>query len=236
MARLTDEELERLLRETFADKEELLDSLPQATKRRRPAAPVLLAAASVLVVLGSILYGVNRDGGADPDSPAATAGVANASENGNASPDADVWAAAIATIAQKHEPKDGWQALIGLELSDVGLDHVRKGPEFSEPQKLRMTELVAKVAPLQWPGSVGTAASCKNRSVAEVSVGDVVDAGDQKQVTATIGFNCSSGDSETYRVEKVGETWTVTGVVSPAKVFTGECARIRQSASPRAGC
>ena len=54
MARLTDEELERLLRETFADKEDQVDSLPQTTKRRRPAAPVLLAAAAVLVVLGRL--------------------------------------------------------------------------------------------------------------------------------------------------------------------------------------
>ena len=73
MAKLTDEELERLLRETFADKEDLLDSLPQATKRRRPVAPLLLAAAAVLAVLGSILYGVSRGGDLDPVPPVATA-------------------------------------------------------------------------------------------------------------------------------------------------------------------
>jgi hypothetical protein len=235
MARLTDEDVERLLRETFADmeklvadKDKLADPLPEAIKRRRPIAPILLAAAAVLVVLGGILYGVNRGDGADPAPPVATAPLAGA-----ATDDADIWAAVIATIAQKHQPEGGWQALIGLEISAVGQERARKGPEFTEPQKKRMTELLAKVAPLQWPGSVGTAASCKNRSVAEISVGDVVDAGDHKEVIATISFNCSAGDSAIYRVERVGGIWTVTGVIRSATVFTGACA---QSASPRAGC
>ncbi|MDX6283081.1 MAG: hypothetical protein QOH03_4152, partial [Kribbellaceae bacterium] len=57
MPKLTDEEVGQLLRETFTEKEELLDHLPEATTIpvRRRKAPVLLAAAAVIVILAGVL-------------------------------------------------------------------------------------------------------------------------------------------------------------------------------------
>jgi hypothetical protein len=232
MAKLTDEDLERLLRETFADKENLVDRLPQATKRRRPVAPVLLAAAAVFVVLAGILYGVNRDAGVDPAPPVATT---------DASDNAEIWAAAITTIAQKYEPNQGWQTLNVRNLP-AGSEVQQRGssrPAMSLPDMERIAELVT-VAPVRWPSTTVEIDSCADRRIADVAVGDVIDVGDHKQVRTSIMYACNSEYVDTYRVEKQGDTWEVTGTVGTAQrtiPVSKPCAMSGKTpASPRDGC
>ncbi len=98
MPKLTDDELGDLLRETFADQENLVDHLPKATKRR-PLVPVLLAAAAVLAVLGRHVQTVAA---IRPASRRATATPADA---------ADVWATAMPRDRRSHEPAGGWRKL-----------------------------------------------------------------------------------------------------------------------------
>lgn len=216
MARLTDEELEQLLRETFADKEKLVDTLPQATKRRRPLAPVLLAAAAVVVVLGGILYGVNRTRDVDPAPPVATA---------RAGDDAQVWASAITAITQRFQPDYKLSKLLVLDqtatISLTGRESVPQtyaGPiqAFSGAEKGEIAEQVARATRLQvgWVGAQPLAESAKcTPQLARVSVGNVVDKADHREVRALITYNCGWMYTLTYRVEKRGDAWAVTGTV-----------------------
>jgi hypothetical protein len=234
MARLTDEELERVLRETFADKEELLDTLPQATtKRRRPVAPVLLAAAAVLVVLGSILYGVNRGGDVNPAPPVA---AAPAGDN------AEIWAAAITAVTQKFQPE---YDLRSVDLSGqtfvvmTASERTSRPPVFTVPEKDRIADQVARAANVQvsWvDGSLQNQHCIRSR--AEVSVGKVVDKDDHKEVRTRIAYNCGYGYMLTYRIEKSGGRWTVTGTVGvPEGVIPAGCPLTQSSPANRQhGC
>ena len=125
MSKLTDDDIEQLLRETFADKENLVDELPLATKRRNPG-PVLLAAAAVLVVLAGVLYGVNRAGDPGAVSPAGQVSTTVRSEGD----DAMIWAAAIESMLRQVTPGQGWKTVFVLDESKAG-----KGPAFSDPQR-----------------------------------------------------------------------------------------------------
>jgi hypothetical protein len=232
MARLTDEELERLLRETFADKEELLDSLPQATKPRRPAAPVLLAAAAVLVVLGSILYGVNRGGGADPAPPVATAPAGD---------NAEIWSAAITAVTLKFQPEYNLQSVDLSGQTYVAMTSAERTslpPVFTLPEKDRIADQVARAANVRvnWVDGNPQTQQCI-RSRAEVSVGKVVDKDDHKEVRTRIAYNCGYGYMLTYRIEKPGDRWTVTGTVGiPEGVMPAGCPARATPTTQRDGC
>jgi hypothetical protein len=228
MTKLTDDDLGDLLRETFTEKETLADHLPAATRRRRTG-PVLLAAAVVLAVVAGVLYGVNRVDRPRQTTPAATI---------TASDDADIWAAALTAMARRFEPSSGWHGLVVLDLSDVGKDHVRKGPDFSTAQKERIAATVGDVAPVEWDTDI-TSASCRNRQTAQLQVGDIVNKGDHQEVLVSISSGCLYGYGQTYRVEKRDGVWVATGTVGPG---TGtwpalDCLMTGKSpASPQAGC
>jgi hypothetical protein len=56
MSKLTEDDAVRLLRETFADREQLLADLPSATtSTTRRRGPIVLASAAVVAVLGGVL-------------------------------------------------------------------------------------------------------------------------------------------------------------------------------------
>ncbi|TCO17615.1 hypothetical protein EV652_11768 [Kribbella steppae] len=231
MARLTDEDLERLLRETFADKEDLLDSLPQATKPRRPIAPILLAAATVLVVLGGILYGVNRGAEVEPTPPVASSSTTD---------DADIWAAAIVAITQRSGQPAGLQSLYVAKRAPGADDANQEAARtFSTAERNRISAQVIKDAGIQvgWLGTGATTAQCI-RTLARVSVGEVVDKGDHKEVRTSIAYNCGSHYTVTYRIEKRDDSWTVTGIVGvPEGAVPSSCpVSGKTPASPEAGC
>ncbi|WP_433164808.1 hypothetical protein [Kribbella sp. CA-247076] len=206
---MKDQDLERLLRETFADKEKLLDSVPSATRRRRSAAPVLLAAAAVLVVLGGILYGVNRGPDADPAPPVAAAPAGD---------DAEVWSAAITAVVQQFQPK---YKLDTVHLSDrpavvVEAQGAGRAWAFSAAQKDRIAEVVSTSAHVDvtWidPATLASRANCV-RTRADVSVGRVVDKGARKEVQTRITYNCGHEYWLTYLVEQQATRWIVIGTV-----------------------
>ncbi|MEU4608673.1 hypothetical protein AB0F43_37265 [Kribbella sp. NPDC023972] len=240
MGKLTDEELEQLLRETFADKEKLADSLPEATTRQWSVAPVLLAAATVLAVLAGILYGVNRGRDADPAPPVATSGVAGASAD--ATQNADIWAAAITAMARRFAPPEGWSALEVLDRpSGVGIQarQESRAAQFSPAVKQRISQLAGTVAPVRWPTQAVFTQSCTTARIAGIAVGEIVTQGDHKEVRVSISYNCDYGYAQTYRVEKVRDAWTATGTVGVGEgtVPAGGCPLSRTTpASPRVGC
>lgn len=237
MARLTDEELERLLRETFADKESLVDDLPKASKRRRPLAPILMAAAAVLVVLAGTVYGVTRDRDADPVATTTTTGTV---DTAGASENAQIWAAAILAGAEQSKPPQGWQSLVLLNETVIATQAKRDSavPTFTAADKDKIVELVGRMISVAWNSSRTSAATCTGQALGEVMVGPVIDKGDHKEVAVSIERECGYGYWVTYRLEKQGAAWVVTGTVGPVHqripascVMTGET-----PASPRPGC
>lgn len=204
MPKLTDAELGELLRETFAEREQLADHLPEATEppRRRNPAPILLAAAAVLAVLAGVLYGVNRD-------PAPQVATPAVSEEGA------IWGAVIAAIARRSEPADGWQVIqVFGEGNRPNTQHPKKTPSpvvtFSAAAKEQIEQAVRPLAPVQWDAPDE---GCTPRRVATVTVGPVVSKPDHKEVFANIFFDCGRGALLTYRIEKVDSSWKVIGTV-----------------------
>ncbi|MFI7060477.1 hypothetical protein ACIBL3_05810 [Kribbella sp. NPDC050124] len=240
MARLTDEELERLLRETFADKENLVDSLPSATKSRRPLAPILMAAAAVLVVLAGTLYGVSRDRDAGPVATSDPTGTAEAGATAGASENAQVWAAAILAGAEQYKPPQGWQSLVLLDEVVIATQAERysAGRTFSATDKSKVVDLVGKKITVAWSSTRPSVDTCADQAIGEVMVGRVIDKGDHKEVAISIERGCGYGDYVTYRLEKQGAAWVVTGTVGPVhQKIPASCVMSGKTpASPRPTC
>ncbi|MFI6680237.1 hypothetical protein [Kribbella sp. NPDC050470] len=240
MARLTDEELERLLRETFADKESLVDNLPKATKHRRPLAPILMAAAAVLVVLAGTVYGVTRDRDTDPVASSTTTGVVDAGARAGASENAQIWAAAILAGAQQYKPPQDWQSLVLQDQSVIVTQAKRDSavPTFTAADKDKIVQLVGRVVTVAWSSTRTSADTCEDQALGEVTVGPVIDKGDHKEVAVGIERMCSYGHWATYRLEKQGVAWVVTGTVGPVhqKIPVSCVMSGKTPASPRSGC
>ncbi|MER7246108.1 hypothetical protein [Kribbella sp. NPDC000426] len=210
MTRLTDDELGELLRETFAEQEELIDRLPAATKRWSPL-PALLAAAAVLVVLAGVLYAVNRTGAADSAPPAAFPMPTRRADD-----DALIWTASIETLLRSVKPTAGaWRSVIVLDLSDVGTKHARKGPPISADQRETMAYLARRIAPLQFHGEMAPAPpTCRDNRVGVIQIADAIDKGDHLEVQVSLFHDCNHRETATYRVEHHGPFWVVTATLA----------------------
>jgi hypothetical protein len=227
MPKLTDDELGTLLRETFADKEALVDQLPEATKRRSPV-PALLAAAAVVVVLAGVLYGVQRVDRPDPAPPVATAAT---SEKG------EIWGAAVATVVRKFQPAgERWTAVkvFGQVAAVTASDPpkvLQPGVTFTTLDKREIERAVAPIAPVVWNSSISPE-TCAPGTVPSVVLDPIVGKGDRREVRVLFMLGCGGNShSGIYTLEKIDRAWKVTA-------GTGDlCGDVRSnSASPRAGC
>lgn len=243
MTRPTDDQLGRLLRETFADKEKEVaepesrsERLPEATKRSR--APIALAAASVLVVLGGVVYAADPAGKPDP-TPAQTATSSPAptapSQSGSPAPTnnhaallygAEAWASAIREMAKWERPTGGWPALMVLDAPHEGAgspttEKVRSTP-FTADHKLMMERLLADVAPIKWVRSLPTGANVCDGPAASAPYITVAPIGHTPkpeviQIGISLWRGCLDARWLTYGlVESSG--WKVTGTVGPEAV------------------
>lgn len=242
MGKLTDEDIEQLLRETFADKEDLVNELPQATKRRSPV-PALLAVAAVLVVLAGVLYGVNRWGQPDPVPPVAsttttTRGPEVSGDRLAASDKGDIWGAAIVSVARRFEPAGVQWAAVRVLRYSIQTDQVTApGMVFTATEKARIEQAVRPLAPVIWNGTPSPVSCAPGRDPI-VMVGAIVDKGDHQDVGVMFTQGCES-QLVTTRLRKVDGVWKVTATaLGTATAFAnGECSRTdAQSASPPPGC
>jgi len=227
MAKLTDDELAELLRETFTEKEHLTGHLPEATKRRT-AAPILLAAAAVLVVVAGALVGVRWLAGPAPQPPAAAKPVS----------DTDIWVGAIEATAQHYQPSDGWRQLVLLQTPAWKLQGMSSSAQLTELSRQEISRRVSATVPARWgtPLTATTSTGCLTRRFAEISVGELFDRGDHKEVGLTIVYGCGSVNKITYRVEPSGKLAVIatsgTAEHAPTTCFTPG----GTPASRRAGC
>jgi hypothetical protein len=214
---LTDDELGTLLKETFTEKEALLDQLPLATKNGRSRAPVLLAAAAVLVVLAGVLYTINRP---EPAPPAAHGGSVNVEETG--SKDGAIWGTAIVTLASRFQPPHGWSAVevisqddwpqAGPQVTAPGSRYSANMPavRFSAADRVAIESTVRVVAPVTWSRAGVQNAPCPARRPARVVVGPVLTG---NQVHLTLQDGCGLARTATYGLRLVNGSWkVVTGI------------------------
>jgi hypothetical protein len=240
MTRLTDDELGELLRETFAGQEELIDKLPEATNRRNPL-PAMLAAAAVLVVLAGVLYGIHRAGQPDQTPPVAatpaTSTTTASSESG------EILGAAIGTVLRGFEPAHAHWKGVQVIAGAVVVNAASRQPSLSPLPVGTLSNVVKRQILLSIkPTVMGVwyqplpASSCNAGLSPLVTVGPIVDKGDHKEVRISFMRGCFGAYNATYRIEKIGGVWKVTGAVGPVAPGV-ECAnRERTSASPPPGC
>lgn len=228
MTKLTDDDVARLLRETFADKENLVDHLPEATTRAsrpRRTGPVLLAAASVLVILGGILYAAGATGG-KPDPNPAQSSVTVQSPAGTTQvipTESLIWAAAIEGILQREQPTGKVSVLFILDApyQGAGGGNQVRGKPFSEAQRIGIENALNDVAPVQWVRSRPGGAKVCDQPPAKspyITLGPVVSNDGHVEVGINLWRGCLNARWLTFRLDQQGSSWKVTGTVGPEAV------------------
>jgi hypothetical protein len=239
MPKLTDDEVGQLLRETFADKEDLIDRLPEATiSPVRRKAPVLLAAAAVVVILAGIAAATGLQGGPDVQpvaqspSPRQTAPVG---QSKNFLPQSGQLAGmAVAELTQWERPAGGWPVVKVLDASysqaSSPIDTGGKGTPLSKEEQA----VIARSAgvPIEWVASrpAGPDVCDQANGTPYVTLGPVVFSKDR--LSATIGMSmwrgCLDAQWLTYRLVPTttearvyshgSDSWKVAGTVGPVAV------------------
>ncbi|MDX6236147.1 MAG: hypothetical protein QOG10_962 [Kribbellaceae bacterium] len=230
MTKLTADEAVQLLRETFAEKENLVDRLPEAISRQgRWRAPALLAAASVLVIFGAVLY-VGRSTG-EPDPGVVQATVTNPVSTdprpGQGVPlESAVWAAAIEAMAKWERPAKGWPSLTVLDAPHEGAGSPTglpvRGTPFSADIRSRIEQALTDVAPIRWERErpAGTENVCAQPAAKSpyITVGPIVSKDGHVEVGINTWRGCLDARWLTYRLDRAGAGWKVTGTVGPEAV------------------
>jgi hypothetical protein len=233
----TDEELGTLLRETFADREALVGRavidehhVPTATKHRR-AMPVLLAAAMVVVVLGGVLYGVQRIRPADTVQPAATVTAAATPTTSPAvysTRDGEVWGLAVQVMLQSlrmpHSPSSGFTAFtkaVVVDSPSTAPGRVRAGAQFSPNQRAQIFAHTIRLMPVTvLDHSLPDTVSCTDYpKTAIIRLSDVLDKGAYLEVDVALSMptGCGGSTSARYRVEPRDAHWVITQNLGPWK-------------------
>lgn len=237
---MKDEELGDLLRETFTSKEHQVDSLPEAINpARRRTGPILLAAASVLVVLGGIVYAVNGGAGAGSNQagPGTTTTVPGATDGPtppppgfttpgspaatDASENAQIWGAVIAEILKIEKPAAGWPGARVLDAPNAGAGGgtvtYELAKRFTANERAAMERALKGVARLEWVRNrpQGGKELCEQPAAKEpyVTVGPIVSVQDHVEVGAWVWRGCLDAHWLTYRLDQQAGVWKITGTV-----------------------
>lgn len=238
MPKLTDDEVGQLLRETFAGKENLVDQLPEATTSPvRRKLPVLVAAASVLAVLGGAVSIVGTDHKQEtrPDqNQAAPAGLKTTPTPQTATTTtAELnltvtgWGLVLQEALKLERPAGGWPAVKILDRPYRVAGDPRGPGVAGTPFDAKTRTQIAGYAdaPVEWVKTRPTAADVCDQPAAApyITLGPVVF--DKKNASsATVGVSvwrsCQDGMWATYRLADVpnpkgGVDWKLTGTVGP---------------------
>ncbi|MEV6411773.1 hypothetical protein [Kribbella sp. NPDC051718] len=241
MPKLTDEEVGQLLRETFADKESLIDQLPEATSTpARRKAPALLAAAAVLVLVAGVAVATGLKSGPDAQpvaqspSPGKTGPTLEAQAK-NYQPDTGVLAGvAVAELAKWERPDGGWPVVKVLNASYSQASSPTEAAGKGTPLSKQEQAAIARSAgvPIEWVDSrpTGPDVCDKADGTPYVTLGPVVF--NKSRSSATIGMSiwrgCMDAQWLTYRLVpdatqysgagESGDRWAVAGTVGPVAV------------------
>lgn len=223
MTNRTDDELGRLLKETFADKENLLldsqsaragtDQLPEATRSRR--APILLAAAAVLVILAGVLYAANPRGGSEPGPGPAGVTASNTQTTQVIPTESLIWAAAIKGILDREQnpTKDPILYILDASHENAGdTDKQVRNVPFTEAQRIGIENALTGFARIEWVRQRGDTRECPTTPQGPyVTVGPIVQKAGHVEVGVNIWRGCLNARWMTLIVAQQGSTWKVTG-------------------------
>lgn len=241
MAQLTDEEVGALLRETFADKENLVDQLPTATTPPvRRKAPALLAAAAVVAVLAGTITIAGRDHHetarptpttqvAEEAGPLRSTGQKVGSTTAELNVTAYGWALALKEVTKAERPPGGWPVVKVLDASYEAAGNPGgpgvAGQPFDEKERAWIASYSG--VRIEWVKSRPTGSDICDQPAGTpyVTLGRVVF--DKKVSTGTVGVSlwrgCLDARWLTYRLVddpsirgEIG--WRITGTVGPVAV------------------
>jgi hypothetical protein len=225
----TDDELERLLRETFADAERQVTEdhpLPATPGRPRQARWLVLAAAAAVAAVPIGVTAV-RGLGETPVSGGPSVTVTTSSQaNSQVTADAQVYAAVVKEITKLDRPDGGWPVLFVLDAPRVMDAHGTFTDERLTPLtpavRAGIEEGLGGSAPVRWirDRSEGTHEdpSCPTalQGGVIVTVGEIRTVGDQLEVRAGSWLACQAAHWDTYKLERAGGAgWKITGSVGP---------------------
>ncbi|WP_328332613.1 hypothetical protein OHA70_14435 [Kribbella sp. NBC_00382] len=243
MPKLTDEEVGQLLRETFTEKEELLNHLPEATTPPvRRKAPVLLAAAAVLVVFAGIAVATGLERGPNtqpvaqsPAPPMQTVPVGKVEPKHFNPGSAYLAGVAIAELTKWERPAGGWPVVRVLDASYSQASSPTEAGGKGTPLSKRDQASIAGSAgvPIEWVQSRPTGPDVCDQAngTPYVTLGPVVF--NESRSSATIGMSmwrgCLDAQWLTYRLvpiitpasnvyESSVRSWKVAGTVGPVAV------------------
>jgi hypothetical protein len=232
MSKLTEDETARLLRETFAEREKLVDELPAATAGPRGRGPVLLAAASVLVVLGGALFVADRTGSDEPGvaqaspAPVTSAPGPETTGSGQTLPlqDAVIWAATAEAAAKIEIPAGRWPVIYVLDAPAPGVatptSPAGRGRPFDVHVRNLIAARLAPLGPVQWVrDQPRSGPECERGSRGPyITLSPVALVGEHAEVGIRAWRGCQAIHWKTYRLDKQGTGWRVTGTVGPEAV------------------
>ena len=217
MTKPTDDEIGTLLRETFADKENLVEHLPEATKHRRT--PVLLAAAAVLLILGGILYAAGRGDPSPPPVAQATETVPTAQTQ---SADPLIWATGIEGILER-EPGTKPIVLYVLDAPHQGAGDPTggrvRGTPFTDAERVGIENALAGVARIEWIRTAGNE-NCdvpKSRTPI-ITLAPIVHKDGHVELGISSWYDCLAAHWLTFRLDQKAGSWQITGTVGPEAI------------------
>jgi hypothetical protein len=213
MTKLTEDEAIDLLRETFADKESLVDRLPEATSRKKVGVWVpILAAACVLALLGGVALavGVIDRSGAKGSVPAAGASpTQTGAPQGAPSASAEMWAEVVAKASEIERPKAGWPSLTVLDAPhDVSLGSTGpgRGKPFDPATKRVIEQRLARIAPIHWVSrwtpEAPTKCSAKPYRSPVITISPLTLKNGHHEATFSIWLGCGSAQWLTLAIER----------------------------------
>ena len=200
---------------------------------KRLTGPTLLAAASVLVVLGGILY-ATQGGSHDTPIGQATATVPGATTtapdstatSGQTVPENSlIWAAVIAEILTIERRAGGWPGIQIVAAPNGGAGGASMSYElakpFTEAERIGIENALDGVA-VHWVSNrpLGGTKLCEQPTAKQpyITVGPIVPTQGHLEVGANIWRGCDDAHWATYRLDQKAGTWTVTGTVGPMAV------------------
>jgi hypothetical protein len=211
MTKLTEDEAIRLLRETFADKESLVDRSPEATARKKVGVWVpILAAACVLALLGGVALavGVIDRPGTNGSVPAAGTSPTGAPQ-GAPSDSAEMWAEVVAKASEIDRPEAGWPSLTVLDAPhDVSLGSTGpgRGKPFDPATKRVIEQRLAKIAPIhwvsQWTPEEPTKCSANGYRSPIITISPLTLKNGHREATFSIWLACGSAQWVTLAIER----------------------------------
>jgi hypothetical protein len=224
----SDDELGDLLRETFAEKENQVDHLPEAIKSPERASrdrdsrrftPVLAGAAAIVIVFaGAIVVRQNLPQPTNFPAPAAT--TTSSPERAAVKPiviteDMVIWANAIAGIVEREPGAKTYYVLDAPQENENGV----RGKPFTLFEKSAIAALVGPTK-VEWiTKRPALADACApDAGGPYVTVGSIVHSAGHVEVDASIWRGCLAGRWLTFRLDEKAGDWKVTGTVGPEAI------------------